>query len=582
MQDLIEYPLVSLLKASGQGAVLIVLVLAVQWAFRGRLHPRWRYALWLLVLVRLALPWTVASPTSLFNLVKLSVAPPSFAGARATPGGADSGAAEPAATVRIERAGGASALRPPIWGRPSGSRLPVLLGLWALGALGLAGCLVVTHCRLARRISRQRPVTDAALLELLEDCKQQMGVRVPITLVETREVRSPSLFGFVRPRLLLPAGLTQTFSSAELRCVFLHEIGHVKRHDILVGWLTTGLQLVHWFNPLVWLAFYRMRVDRELACDALALAHARAEEKQRYGNTIIKLLEGFGRPTLAPSLAGAVENQNQLKERILMIANFKQTNRGPALAVALVAGLGLITLTDAQPPTSPIGKELIGTWILVGRPGQVSEPPAVGGRLKSFTDTHWSMTQTDPKGVVMFHHGGPYTLKGDEYLETIGFANESTKDKIGKAHKYTLKIEGDTLTQIGIGNPWKEVWKRVKSDAPKPRKAEPTSLQGTWHGQEAGVAGASSLVVQGSSLEFHGADRNEWYKAEISVYDTTPKQLVLAITDSPFKQYVGVTAYAIYELQDGTLTISGYEPGSPVPPAGFDAAGARKMVFKHD
>jgi beta-lactamase regulating signal transducer with metallopeptidase domain len=580
MRDLIEYPLGALLKASWQGAVLILLVLAIQWVFRVRLHPRWRYALWLLVLVRLALPWTVASPASLFNLLRFSS--PSLFATHATLPGSDSKATLAAATVQVAQANQAWAGKPPFWGRPLGSGLSVWLRLWALGVLALASYLLATHLRLARRVSRLPPVTDAAMLNLLEDCKQLMGVRLPVALVETSEVGSPSLFGFVRPRLLLPAGLRENFSATELRCVLLHELGHVKRHDILVGWLSTGLQLVHWFNPLVWLAFYRMRVDRELACDALALAHARTEEQQHYGHTIIKLLESFGRPVWAPSLAGAVENKKQLRERIRMIAKFKQTRRGPGLAVALVAGLGLITLTDGQSATSSLSKELLGTWILAGPPGEAGEPPAVGGRFKLFTDTQWSMTQTDPNGVVMFHHGGSYTLKGGEYVETVAFANESTKDSIGKTHKYTLKLEGDTLTQVGIDNPWKEVWKRVKTDAHKPQKAEPISLQGTWRGHEAGVSGTNLLIVQGSSLEFRGADGNEWYKASTSAYDTTPKQLVVTITDCPFKQYIGATSYAIYQLKDGTLTITGNEPGRPTVPADFDAPGARKMVFRQD
>src|SRR5207248_3646996 len=103
-----------------------------------------------------------------------------------------------------------------------------------------------------------------------------------------------------------------------LRYVFLHELAHIKRHDILAGWLMAVLQIAHWFNPLVWLASYRMRADRELACDALALSYARENENQRYGDTIIKLLEGFGQSAWAPGLAGTVENGNQTKERIQM------------------------------------------------------------------------------------------------------------------------------------------------------------------------------------------------------------------------------------------------------------------------
>ncbi|MGD0261857.1 MAG: hypothetical protein ABSD29_18975 [Verrucomicrobiota bacterium] len=266
-----------------------------------------------------------------------------------------------------------------------------------------------------------------------------------------------------------------------------------------------------------------------------------------------------------------------------MIAKFKKTNRGLALAAVLFAGLGLITLTDASSGSSHLAKDLIGTWILVGKPGEFGQAPAAGGRLKFWTGTHWCITQADPKnGVVIFHHGGTYTLKGDNYLETVEFANPSTKDRIGKTGKYTLKIEGETLTQIGIGNPWREVWKRAK--CAKPHPADATVLQGSWSGQETGgrSKGACSLVIKGSNLEFHGADTNEWYKAAFSAYDTTPKQVVITITDCPFPDYVGISAYAIYQLQDGTLTMTGNEPGSPVVPADFDAPGARKIVFKRE
>jgi beta-lactamase regulating signal transducer with metallopeptidase domain len=112
------------------------------------------------------------------------------------------------------------------------------------------------------------------VLDLLEDRKLQMGVRTPLVLVETASVTSPALLGFIQPRLLLPAGLIANFSATELRYVFLHELGHLRRSDIPMNWLLSLLLVILWFNPLVWYAFSRLRADRELACDALALAHA--------------------------------------------------------------------------------------------------------------------------------------------------------------------------------------------------------------------------------------------------------------------------------------------------------------------
>jgi beta-lactamase regulating signal transducer with metallopeptidase domain len=573
----IEY-LPSLLKASWQGAVLVLLVLAVQWAFGPRLKPRWRYFLWMLVMIRLALPWTIPSSVSLFNLLNFSAS--ASDGMRPAPIGP--GSVQPTAVVPAKQSGETSALQPAATSSRFGSGIAWLLGLWLAGASALTVYLLVTHRRLSKRVATFRPLINASVLNLLEDCKQQMGVRVPITLVETTEVGSPALFGFIRPRLLLPAGLTQSFSLDELRYVFLHELSHIKRHDILVGWLMTGLQILHWFNPLVWLAFHRMRVDRELACDALALSYAREDENQPYGRTIIKLLESFGRSTWAPSLAGTVENKNQMKERITMIAKFEKTNRGLALAVVLFATLGLVTLTDAQPATTQLSKDLIGTWVWAGTPGEVGEPPAAGGRRKVVTENKWSLTQTDAKtGATNYYHGGTWSLKGDDYAETVEYANANTTNLINRTFKFNVKVEGDTLTLIGIGNPWKEVWKRVKSEALKPLKSDAIP-QGKWSGKESGGDGYYSLVLQGSTLEFHGADTNEWYKATFSAYDTTPQQLVVLITDCPMPQYVGRTAYAIYQLENGTLTVTGNEPGNPTVPASFDASGARKLVFKQE
>jgi RNA polymerase sigma factor (sigma-70 family) len=108
------------------------------------------------------------------------------------------------------------------------------------------------------------------------------------------------------------------------------------------------------------------------------------------------------------------------------------------------------------------------------------------------------------------------------------------------------------------------------------------TLQGTWKGREMGTgpAGVSSLILQGTNLEFHGADPREWYKATFTVRDdTTPKQLLIVITDCPAPAFVGKTSHSIYEIHDGTFTITGNAPGDPRVPASFDAPGARKLVF---
>jgi uncharacterized protein (TIGR03067 family) len=118
----------------------------------------------------------------------------------------------------------------------------------------------------------------------------------------------------------------------------------------------------------------------------------------------------------------------------------------------------------------------------------------------------------------------------------------------------------------------------------KPPPSDVLALQGNWSGKEADTRhiGSPTMVVQGTNLEVYEADTNIWYKANVVLDETkTPKQMLLLITDSPLSQYVGKRANAIYQLQDGALTITANEPGNPSMPANFTSADARTVVFKH-
>src|SRR4051812_14467793 len=130
-----------------------------------------------------------------------------------------------------------------------------------------------------------------------------------------------------------------------------------------------------------------------------------------------------------------------------------------ASALMLAAGVTLPIRAGDQPrqgeaEPSKLAKDLIGTWVLeeAETPGS---PSGVGSRLKSFTGTHWMITQPDPKtGKVVFHHGGRYTLDGDTMAGTVDFANESTAGYIGQTHKFKISVDGDTYKQTGLDNPF--------------------------------------------------------------------------------------------------------------------------------
>jgi len=178
---------------------------------------------------------------------------------------------------------------------------PYLGWIWFIGALVLGIRLAWGNYLFGLQLRRRQPIVNDAILALMDECRQVMGVRRPLTLLETPELESPALFGCFAIKLLLPERIIQTFSTEELRHVFLHELAHIRRRDTSTNWLTTILLTLHWFNPIIWFAFRRMRADRELACDAMVLAHTSDGEGKPYGQTVIKVLEGF---TKAPAIPG--------------------------------------------------------------------------------------------------------------------------------------------------------------------------------------------------------------------------------------------------------------------------------------
>lgn len=331
-----------LLWASLQGTVLIVLIVIIQKILRRRLPVHWHYCLWLLLLIRLAIPWLPESKMSIFNLVPRYVQQ-----GRIIESFSQSRSADPMGFyMHVRSAGAPQAIEESE--AFSVRFVRALPAFWLAGTVLLAFYVLMRSFNLWRTIKRERPITDSEMLDLLEDCKMQMGVETILAVVVSDKIKSPALFGFVRPRLLLPQGMLETYSLDELRYVFIHELGHLKQRDIYLGWLMALLQVVHWFNPLMWFAFGRMRADRELACDRLAISTMGPDEPPEYGRTIVSLLESFSQARYLPSVAGILEDTCQMERRIKMIADYKKTPRPRwAGATLLLAALACIVLTNA-------------------------------------------------------------------------------------------------------------------------------------------------------------------------------------------------------------------------------------------
>jgi Tol biopolymer transport system component len=256
----------------------------------------------------------------------------------------------------------------------------------------------------------------------------QMRIQTLVAVVVTDKVRTPVLYGFLRPRILLPQGLVEAIGLEGTEYVFLHELAHLKRYDITVAWILSIIQVLHWFNPLVWLALHRMRADQETAADALALRSLTADEPTRYGRTIMRLLEGFTQGQVVPSVAGILEDTSLVERRIRMIAHFKNDSRSwSLLGIGVTVALGILSMIDppdagvsAAPAaggtagavmrmvqkevqdevsTSPDGKYLCncGTWVAKG----IAIRELATGEQRTVKPTKAAPEEDDPEWPIL-------------------------------------------------------------------------------------------------------------------------------------------------------------------------------------
>ncbi len=347
-----------LVTTSWQASVLVLLVLLIQWIFGRWLTARWRYALWFLVLGRLMLPALPSSGLSVFNLIEREPVREAAVFCSDAMDAAYTGSYDLGDGFASRQTSEQSVSVLPATGLTPSHFLywKTWLALsWLLGFLLLLARTMVTHGRMCVRVSKSSLVSETRIIDLLESCKQTMGVKIRLRVRETELVTGPCLLGVFRPQLLLPPGMMQTFNEREMRFIFLHELAHIRRRDPSVNWVLSLLQYLHWLNPVIWLGLERMKMDREPACDAMVLSRAGENEHQGYGETILHLLERVQSPRSFPGMVGIVEDEKQMTRRITLISQFRRTSVWlSALGIALIVVLSIVGLTrrDSSPTIS--------------------------------------------------------------------------------------------------------------------------------------------------------------------------------------------------------------------------------------
>ncbi len=339
-----------IINSSIISALLIILLLLAKWIFNKKISAKWHYIIWFTLLLRLAVPYMAYSPLNFSNL-----------NTEAMTGSSSS----------VDAGIQASQNNPSVITQASctiGNTFHKLINcivsfhfdyttafeIWILGVLILSLYSFIYNILFWIRVRNGTIFTEPSILKLLEESKEQLGIQTSISIIQTSGISIPAIFGVTRPWLLIPETVLKSMGHENLRFVILHELAHLRRKDIIINWIALVLQIIHWFNPLVWLAFRKMRADREMACDEAVLMHLEQKEAMQYGHTLLDMVEIFSGRVRYAGIAGILEEKSQIKTRIQRISQFdRRHTKLPALAIILVVLMGSSIAVNANNLSSP-------------------------------------------------------------------------------------------------------------------------------------------------------------------------------------------------------------------------------------
>ncbi|MCI0539799.1 MAG: hypothetical protein L0Z50_31715, partial [Verrucomicrobiales bacterium] len=307
--------------------------------------------------------------------------------------------------------------------------------LWLCGAGFLLLRLLICQAGLIFLKFKNRPVDDNALQDALGSLSRQLQITRRVTLLLSDRRAIPMTWGILRPHILLPVEACE-WPADRQKAVLLHELAHIRRKDCLTQLLVQLPCALHWFNPLVWVAAWRIEVERERACDDFVLscgfgAPDYAEHVLSIGST---LKESFTASTASVAMARPRGLESRLRSILDATLNRALPRRSililcligfaaALLPIAMMQAIQGAAADDSQSSLRPtVERVLTGAknqWMLDLDSGRTHGPVAIGGETQFPQDMDLSM---------------PYWKKGDDFtvasvasvndLEVISVPNE--------------------------------------------------------------------------------------------------------------------------------------------------------------
>ena len=205
----------------------------------------------------------------------------------------------------------------------------LLFFVWISGATAMTVYMILSYLRLLRKVRENIPDENGMLA-----CDR---------------IGSPFVLGILRPKIYIPSTLDEN----EKQYVLLHERAHIKRLDTLWKPLAFLILSVHWFNPLVWLAYFLFSRDTELACDEKAVRSLSLKERKEYSEALLECSAKCFAVAACPFAFG----EHPVKKRIESVLRYKKPKFYQVI-FAVSATMAVVVFLLTTPVTARISQSL--------------------------------------------------------------------------------------------------------------------------------------------------------------------------------------------------------------------------------
>jgi beta-lactamase regulating signal transducer with metallopeptidase domain/HEAT repeat protein len=342
-----------LLKATLILLVALGITLGMQRTSAGARHLVWLVTLAALLLVPGLTAWApISLPVLPAKAVAAPSSPPAIERARLGAGGVADKTVKSTETPSTNVPSGSSeSIGEAVSSSPVLSGLSMIFLVWALVVVAIGSSLAYAAMMVRRIVNRSRPLDSEDWLTPLFEVSDRLALDEPPRLLRSEDAKMPFACGVFNPTIVLPAEC-DNWSLDRRRAVLLHELAHVRRHDLVGHTLGRLACAVYWFHPLVWTAAKQLRSESERACDDLALAcGARAAD---YAEHLLDIVTSVRRDS-TPSVALAMARRKEFEGRMLAILDPELRHVSPSRrqSAALIGSLALISIIVGAAAPAP-------------------------------------------------------------------------------------------------------------------------------------------------------------------------------------------------------------------------------------